>query len=166
MPRNKVGRIENGALIIPVEFDYPQQEVWDFLTTSDTLVTFYGAFTGDPASGEIELAMVEAPDQPGKVAINRCEAPDLLDVSIYDPNGAPWSLVLKFAARGEDRTELEFIQDIVGFESMAADVGAGWEFYLDRWKVAMAGGDVTEIVWEEYAPLAQQYEPEVPPKQS
>ncbi|WP_018295484.1 SRPBCC domain-containing protein [Corynebacterium lubricantis] len=166
MPQDKTGRIENGSLIIPVEFDYPQQAVWDFVTTSDTLVTFYGAFTGDPASGEVELAMVEAPDNPGKVTINRCEAPDLLDVHIYDPNGAPWSLILKFQPIDETRTRVEFIQDIVGFESMAADVGAGWEFYLERWKVAMAGGDVNEIVWEDYAPLAKQYEPEVPPVKS
>lgn len=161
MPINKVGRIENGTLVIPAHFDYPVRDVWNFVTTSETLVTFYGAFSGDPASGEVELVMVEAPDNPGKAIINRCEPEQELNVTLFDPEGAPWELILKFASDGNAATNIEFIQPMTGFESMAADVGAGWEFYLDRWKKAMAGEDVNEVEWEDYAPLAKQYEPEV-----
>ncbi|WIM68823.1 SRPBCC domain-containing protein [Corynebacterium breve] len=161
MTREKRGQISANVLSIPTIFDHPRDHVWKFVTTSETLVTFYGSFSGDPASGEVTLIMVEAPDNPGTAVINRCVAPELLDVTLSDGEGNPWSLILKLEALDDDHTRVEFIQDIAGFETMAADVGAGWEFYIDRWVAAMAGEDVEKIAWEDYAPLAQQYEPEV-----
>jgi hypothetical protein len=51
-------------------------------------------------------------------------------------------------------TSLRFVQVLApgatGVE-MAASVGPGWEYYLDRLGAALAGTDVDGIDWEAYA---------------
>lgn len=165
-PREPTGVLVDGpeglAIQIQRTLDHPPEDVWAYLTDPG-LLGWYGTYTGDPASGSVQLAMVEAPETPGQCVIEVCERPSRLEVTLTDPEGADWRLrvSLDHAASGAG-TDLVFRQPVAGFESMAGDVGPGWEYYLDRLTLALGGGDVEAVDFADYHPAQREhYTPEV-----
>lgn len=136
-------------------FDATPEQVWASFTESDRLDRWYGHWEGDPASGSVMLTMVEAPDDPAPIVIDRCEPPHALHVTI-NGGGLTWHLQLRVEPDG-DRSTLVFGQVFDGPE-MVPDIGAGWEYYLDRLVAAETGGDVDAVDFErDYYPAMAEY---------
>lgn len=152
---------EGPTIQIQRTLEHPPEDVWGYLTDPG-LLRWYGTYTGDPASGSVQLAMVEAPDQPGECAIEVCERPSRLHVTLKDPRGSEWRLRLSLDQAVEEAgTDLIFRQPVSGFEDQAGDVGPGWEYYLDRLAVALDGGDVDSVDFADYYPAQKEhYTPE------
>ncbi|MEO9248646.1 SRPBCC family protein [Citricoccus nitrophenolicus] len=136
---------------------HPPEDVWAYLTDPE-LLRWYGTYTGDPSSGSVQLAMVEAPDQPGECLIEACERPSRLEVTLTDPDGAGWFLRLSLdSADAGAGTDLMFRQPVAGAESMAPDVAPGWEYYLDRLAAALDGGDVDGVDFADFHPAQRDH---------
>jgi len=163
--REPTGYLSTGVigpeLIITRRIPFVIDAVWNQITDPALLGTWYGTYEGDPATGTVVLTTREAPEQPGDVRIQHCEAPNALAVTLESPAG-DWVLAVTLNAAGEE-TDLEFRQrlDDLGYE--AADIGPGWEYYLDRLIVALEGGDPDSLRWEDYHPvLCAHYGRELP----
>lgn len=160
-PRTPTGSVETTkagpVLHLARELQHPPTVVWDHLTDPTLLGGWYGTWTGEPSSGSVQLAMVEAPDSPGECRIRRCERGHALEVTLADPEGNAWQLDLGLAERPDGGTHLTFQQPLGGFEGMAADVGPGWEYYLDRLAASLDGRDVESVVWEAYWPHQREH---------
>lgn len=159
--RQPTGSLVDGpeglTLQIHRTLNHPPEDVWAHLA-DPSLLGWYGTYTGDPGSGVVQLAMVEAPDRPGPCVIEACQRPSRLEVTLTDPAGADWRLRLSLdRARDGVGTDLVFRQPVAGFESMAGDVGPGWEYYLDRLQVALDGGDVDTVDFAAFHPAQREH---------
>lgn len=155
--REPTGRVIEGpegpAIQITRSLPHAIEDVWDHLTHPDRLARWYGTYTGDPATGSVEVTMVEAPDQPGRCTIEACERPHRLHVVLEDPDGVAWRLRVDLdPADAGAGTALVFSQPVAGLETMAADIGPGWEYYLDRLQASLAGEDVEAVDFGAYHP--------------
>jgi uncharacterized protein YndB with AHSA1/START domain len=160
--REPTGRIIDGpegqAIQITRTLPHAVEDVWNHLADPALLASWYGTYTGDPATGSVQLAMVEAPDQPGECTIEACERPHRLHVVLQDPTGAAWRLRVSLDSAGSGAgTALVFTQPIAGFEQMAPDVGPGWEYYLDRLQAALDGGDVDAVDFADFHPHQREH---------
>lgn len=153
-PREPTGYLSTGVvgpeLIIARRIPFVIDAVWNHLSDPELLNTWYGTYEGDPATGSVVLTAQEAPDQPGDVQIQHCEAPNALAVVLQSPAG-DWALSVTLSAEG-DETDLEFRQRLDDLEHEAADLGPGWEYYIDRLIVALEGGDPDSLQWDDYHP--------------
>lgn len=159
-PHGRVDTTPDGRRLFLIRtLPHPPAQVWRYLTETDLLGRWYGTFTGDPASGEVELTMVEAPDHPGPVTIRRCdEKHHLLAVTIAGPGGIDWLLTVSLSPGPDDSTRVEFGQDLAGMNEPTADLGPGWEYYLERFAIALDGGDPETVDWAEFHPaLVEHY---------
>ncbi|QGU07367.1 hypothetical protein COCCU_07165 [Corynebacterium occultum] len=141
---------EGPELLISRDFTENIKEVWAHVVESDRLAQWYGTWAGDPITGKVWLTMIEDPDSPRECHIHQCEAPHLLAVSISDSEGE-WQIELNLSVEKEG-TRLTFRQPLRGFEMAATEVGPGWEYYLDRLRASLAGGNVEEIDFSSYYP--------------
>ena len=152
--REPTGYLSTGVvgpeIIITRRIRFVIDTVWNQIVDPGLLDTWYGTYEGDPAEGSVTLTTKEAPDHPGTVRIQHCEAPRALAVVLESPAGA-WTLSLTLSPDGEE-TDLEFQRlDDIGYA--AADLGPGWEYYLDRLIVSLEGGDVDALSWDDYHPV-------------
>ena len=126
--------------------------VWPFLTESRELGIWFANYVGDPDSGEVVLSMTaEEGDATSAVEILDCSAPEHLVVQTTDESGS-WSLELELLDGGHEPgsgTTIRFTQHELPL-AMLPDVGAGWEWYLDRLVAAIAGEPMP--VWDDYYP--------------
>ncbi|NUL45965.1 polyketide cyclase [Cellulosimicrobium funkei] len=132
----------------------PPEDVWSYLADPE-LLRWYGTYTGDPASGSVQLAMVEAPEHPGECVIEVCERPSRLHVTLTDPQGNPWRLRVSLdraVAGAGSATDLVFRQPLAGSKDESSEIGPGWEYYLDRLTAALNGGDVDAVDFADYYP--------------
>ncbi len=140
-------------LVLHRHFPVPPESVWTILTDSQECGKWLGTWTGDPASGSVEMTMVaEEGDATQTVNILQCRAPELVRVE-QGPEHQPWILEVHLAEDGHE-TELTFKQpmDAQFAVTMLADVGPGWEYYFDRLVAAVAGEDADTIKWDDYYP--------------
>ena len=163
--REPTGYLSTGPvgpeLIIAWRIPHVMDVVWNHLTDPELLDTWYGTYEGDPDSGAVTLTTHEAPDHPGEVRIQHCEAPNALSVTLASPAGE-WMLTVTLNA-ADDETDLEFRQRLDGLEHSPADLGPGWEYHLDRLVAALDGGDVNALAWDDYHPaLCDHYRCEHP----
>lgn len=127
----------------------PRADVWAALTDPRQLGRWYGTYTGDPASGRVQLTMVDDHDDAvTDVRIVRCTP---LDGFVVDIDG--W--LLEAALRSVGRvTTLEFTHRHVP-RSEAGEIGPGWQYYLDRLDAVLGGARAP--VWRDYPDLAGEY---------
>jgi uncharacterized protein YndB with AHSA1/START domain len=164
MTPQPTGRLDPGGhLVLTRTFRAPVEEVWAAVTDSARLARWYGAWSGDPATGRVEVLLtVEDLDEPEPLLIRRCDPPRHLaltlgtaadawrvDLDLQDDDGAT---VLRLTHRYPDPDEVE-------------SVGPGWEYYLDRLVAAETGGDPDAVDFARdyhpamsghYRPLAEQ----------
>ncbi|MGO2754874.1 MAG: SRPBCC domain-containing protein, partial [Brachybacterium alimentarium] len=71
----------------------PRSLIWDHLTRSDLLDTWFGTFTGDPTTGRVLVTMTAEPgeDSASEYTIHACEPAELLTVSTSSGEGG-WRL--------------------------------------------------------------------------
>ena len=126
--------------------------VWPFLTESRELGIWFANYVGDPDSGEVVLSMpAEEGDATSAVEILDCSAPEHLVVQTTDESGS-WSLELELLDGGHEPgsgTTIRFTQHELPL-AMLPDVGAGWEWYIDRLVAAIAGEPMP--AWDDYYP--------------
>jgi len=138
----------------------PAARIWEHVSRSDGLATWYGTFTGDPATGTVQVTMTAEPGEAvtAEYTIHDCEPERLLTVSSSMGEGT-WRLSLELApATPADSTQVVLRHHDVPLE-MLAYVGPGWEWYLDRLTGAVTGGPIPGMdVWDsEYMTLSQEY---------
>ncbi|MGO1225610.1 MULTISPECIES: hypothetical protein [unclassified Brachybacterium] len=151
----------------------PAARIWEHLNRSELLGTWFGTFTGDPASGSVMVAMTADPGEASasEYTIHACEPGRLLTVSSSMEEGT-WRLSLELAdadtgvgpgaddadGAGSGMTRLALRHHDVPLE-MLQYVGPGWEWYLDRLLGAVTGGTIPGMdVWDsEYMSLGEAY---------
>ena len=88
--------------------------------------------------------------------INACDPPYRLALtSTPEGEGNVWHFVLDLA-EADGTTTLTFSQSVPDAE-MAAGVGPGWEYYLDRLVVAETGHDAATVLWDDYYPAQSEH---------
>jgi len=152
-PLGQVLRDEDGMRLEFVRsYGDPVDDVWSALTESDRLARWFGTWSGDPATGSVELLMVEDEGAaPQTVAILECRPPTRLVVDLPSPDGT-WRLSVSLRADA-GRTTLVFTQRLAQPYD-ASDIGPGWHYYLDRLGAVVAGTAVPEV-WDDYYPALQ-----------
>lgn len=144
-------------LVLHRHFDASPETVWTVLTDATECGRWLGTWTGDPATGFVEMTMVaEEGDAKQTVKILECRAPEVIRVQ-QGPEEQPWTLEVRLAENG-NATELTFLQPMDPEFSigMLPDVGPGWEYYMDRLVAAVAGDDADKISWDDYYPALRE----------
>ena len=141
------------SVVFDRTFRAPIESVWAAVTESDRLERWIGTWTGDPASGSVLFRMNAEGDEvkPETFTIDACDPPHRLAVTsrVMDEDTV-WHFALELAETG-GTTTLTFSQSVPDAE-MAAGVGPGWEYYLDRLVAAETGADVAAIDFGDYHP--------------
>jgi uncharacterized protein YndB with AHSA1/START domain len=146
------------SVVFDRTFRAPIESVWAAVTESDRLERWIGTWTGDPASGAVLFRMNAEGDEvkPETFTIDDCDAPHRLALTsqVVGENSV-WHFVLELTEAG-GTTTLTFSQSVPDAE-MAAGVGPGWEFYLDRLVAAETGGDVAALDFTDYHPAQSEH---------
>jgi uncharacterized protein YndB with AHSA1/START domain len=141
------------SIVLERTFCAPIDAVWAAITESDRLARWIGTWTGDPSTGSVLFRMnAEGDDVPAEVfSIRACEPPRLLVVSSEaDGDVEAFDLMLELSENA-GTTTLTFSQALTDPE-LAASIGPGWEYYLDRLVAAEAHGDVAAVHFDDYYP--------------
>jgi uncharacterized protein YndB with AHSA1/START domain len=142
-----------GTVALRREWPDPIDDVWSALTESDRTARWIGSWT-DRQGSTVRFTLTGEADAGGKVAppvtvtIVECEPPRRLVVDIPETDERSWRVAVTLSEEGGG-TVLLFEQHVV--EGVpAADVEAGWNWYLDRLGASLHGGPVP--AWTDYAP--------------
>jgi len=148
-------------IVLTRTFRAPIQDVWAAVTEPQRLERWIGTWTGDPESGEVTFRMTaEGEDvEPETYRIEVCDPPRRLRTNslTQGPEGQEWLLDLQLS-EDDGTTTLTFAQAVTD-PAVVAEVGPGWEYYLDRLVAAQAGDEVGAIDFEaDYFPaMAEHY---------
>lgn len=157
------GRIEStpaGLRIVierEVEFDLP--EIWNTFTTPEGLAGWVGILRGTRETNDLRFSMVEQgqESEPSNLEIHRCREPQQLGLTTHGEQGT-WKLGLELS-RNDATSTIRFSHDLGPMDDPST-IGPGWEYYVQRAIVSLAGGDVDSVTWEHYYPaLAPTYTP-------
>lgn len=136
-------------------YDEPIDEVWSALTEPDRTARWFGRWSGDPASGRVELQMTAEAGAPTEtVVIVACDPPRRIEVDMAGPDGT-WRLAVELEAV-EGGTVLRFAHRL-GAPDDPASVGPGWHFYLDRLGAVLSGEPVPDAFADYHPALAAAY---------
>ncbi|MFI6270777.1 SRPBCC family protein [Micromonospora zamorensis] len=158
MTRTPAGRLFRTAtghdLVLTRTFRAPATDVWASLTESERTARWFGPWKGDAAPGRtIQVQMAYEDQQPWcDVRIDACEPERRLAVSMIDSYGT-WLLEMVLTET-DGSTELRFVQHLTSVEGIA-EVGAGWEYYLDMLVASRAGSPLPRF--DDYHPTMQPY---------
>lgn len=135
---------DSGAVVFPRRLPMSREQAWAAVTDPARTARWIGPWSGDPASGTVQLTMTaEEGDPVDGVEVVTCEAPGLLVVRT-GPGG--WLLTVRVEG-DDDEAVVSLEQDIADAQS-ASDIGPGWDFYLDRLVEAEAGRDPEALRFE------------------
>lgn len=155
-PTGKVIRDGDGMRLAYIRtYPDPIERVWRAVTDPDELAIWYGTWRGDPASGTVEFASIEAGGEFKPLEIVECERPRRVAVVLPSPYG-PWPVSLTLS-------ETDGVTTLVFEHRLAepydpASLGPGWHYYLDRLGATISGGTMPEPDdWPSYEPLGAQY---------
>jgi uncharacterized protein YndB with AHSA1/START domain len=159
-PQHPTGRREARAghdrVVFRRTFRAPIADVWAAVTQPRRLERWVGTWEGDPADGWVGFRMTaEAEDAAAeRMHIDECDPPRRLAVHSVTEYGT-WYLELDLEETA-GVTTLTFAQRISD-AGTAADVGPGWDYYLDRLVAAETGADVAAIDFTEYHEADKEY---------
>lgn len=151
-------------------FAAPLGDVWAACTEQERMQRWIGTWTGDPASGEVAFRMTaEGEDVPEEVyLVAVCEPPRRLvlrsrDAASFRADGSgprvAWQHTLELDEAG-GVTTLTFTQVVPNGPAgadMVANVGPGWDYYLDRLVTMFSGADADQIMFEPYLDRSERY---------
>lgn len=142
-------RHDPSRVVFTRTFRSPVVEVWAAVTEPEALSRWIGTWEGDPASGEVSFTMTAEGDAapPEPCRIDACDPPTLLQVTLGEQG---WTLRLELS-EAAGVTRLDLSQQLADPE-LAASVGPGWDYYLDRLVAAAGGADVAAVDWDGYYP--------------
>jgi uncharacterized protein YndB with AHSA1/START domain len=143
------------AVVLHRGFRVPVGTVWAALTESERLADWIGTYTGHGRpGGTVEFTMTGEVDAGGEVAppatvtVVECDGPRRLVVDIPGSGDTAWRIAVTLQDDA-DATLLRFEQ-LLAEGVDAADIEAGWSWYLDRLGAAVLGGPMP--AWADYAP--------------
>jgi len=157
-------------LVIERRLRAPIADVWAACTEPARMERWIGTWSGDPADGWVSFRMTaEGDDAPAEeMDVLACGPPHRFAVRGREPQPfsedgsgqtAVWEMELELT-EADGVTSLRFVQVLApgatGVE-MAASVGPGWEYYLDRLRAVLTGEDVAAVDWEAYAGGSRHY---------
>lgn len=133
-------------------FPAPPEVVWAAVSDPERLGRWIGTWSGDPASGEVDFVMTaEGEDvEPERYRIEVCTPPRRLVVSAGGEGQTAWHLEIDLG-HTDGVTTLTFAQSMDDVDA-AADIGPGWDYYLDRLVAAERGTDADAVDWDDYYP--------------
>ena len=92
----------SGAVVFPRRLPLSREEAWAAVTDPARTARWIGSWSGDPASGTVEMTMSAEEGSPAEsVAVLRCEAPDLVVVRI-GPDG--WVITVRIEGDDDEVT--------------------------------------------------------------
>lgn len=140
-------------MVLERSFHAPIEAVWAAVTESDRLARWIGTWTGDPTSGTVMFSMnAEGDDVSAEpFTITDCAPPRRLALQSHADSDSPALRLTLELAETAGLTTISFSQATDDPE-VAASMGPGWEYYLDRLVAAEDGGDVAAIEFEHYFP--------------
>ncbi|KNX38930.1 SRPBCC family protein [Luteipulveratus halotolerans] len=129
-------------------------DMWASLTESDRTARWFASWTGDGRPGQtVRITLTAEEGQPeSDLTIIACEPPHRLEVETVDEYGR-WHLEATLAESATGTT-LTFTHHLDA-SAVVAEVGPGWEYYLDRLVLSVDGGD--EPAWDDYFPAQKAY---------
>ena len=135
------GRLaESGAVVFSRRLPGSRDQAWAAITDPARTARWIGPWSGDPASGTVELTMTAEDGAPvDTVEVVRCEAPGLLVVVTGGSGPDGWRLTVR--VEGDDDEAVVFLEQEIDDAGAASDIGPGWDYYLDRLVEAEAGRD-------------------------
>ena len=156
-PGGQITRLDDGSyqlVITRIFAGATLEDVWASVTESERTARWYGPWRGEPGAGktiEVKMAYEEgAPWFP--MTIDRCDPPHTLAISSSDSYGS-WFMELSLR-----ETTTAVILDLIQHKldpGMAADVGPGWEFYLDMLVASRVGAE--QPSFGDYYPQQSEY---------
>lgn len=158
------------SLVLERSFAAGIDDVWAACTEPERMERWIGTWTGDPASGEVTFRMTaEGDDVPAEIFdVERCDPPNGFTVRSReaqpfseDGSGPSVQWIMQVdLVETDGTTTLTFIQDVhhdlLGAD-MVANVGPGWEYYLDRLAAHVSGSDVAAVDFDTYLPGGDRY---------
>ncbi|WP_069167463.1 SRPBCC family protein [Nocardia altamirensis] len=154
-PNGRLDRTDGRRdLILTRTYRAPIADVWASITESDRTARWFGPWEGEAGTGRnIKVQMVYEEGKPWSDAhIDACEPPRRLAITTKDDFGT-WHLEAVLTET-DGSTELVFTHHLEP-EAPIAQVGPGWEYYLDALGAARTGTDRPDF--EDYYPSMQQY---------
>lgn len=146
------GRLFGTDLHLTRTFKASAADVWASVTESDRTARWFGPWRGD-ADPMIQVQLTSEEGAPWTdMRVEACEPPRRLAVSSVDDHGT-WHLEL-FLTEADGVTELLFVQHLTDVTGVA-DIGPGWEFYLDALVASREGAPKPE--WDDYYPAMKAY---------
>jgi uncharacterized protein YndB with AHSA1/START domain len=137
------GRIEQRdgqhVLVQSRQLRAPIEDVWAAVSEPERLARWIGTWEGDPRSGSVQFRMLFEGEHPGEtMTIRVCEPPRRLHLTSHVGDEV-WLLDLDLS-HDDGVTTVTLTQLGVTAEQVA-DVGPGWDYYLDRLVDAETGED-------------------------
>lgn len=156
-PKTVTGRREDRGGVVYVvldrTFNAPIEQVWAAVTDPTRMERWVGTWTGDPDDGYVDFFMTAEGEGPAStMEILDCEPPQRVCVRSQVPGAEAVWIVAMDLAEADGITTLTFGQSLPD-PTQSENIGPGWEYYLDRLVLAEQGGDVAEVVWENYYPV-------------
>ncbi|WP_043993763.1 SRPBCC domain-containing protein [Leifsonia xyli] len=148
-PTGRLIRKDDGVYVVLDRiFRAPIEEVWSYFSRSPRLAQWIGEYTGTPSTGAVRFRMNQEGENAEweNVAILLCDAPHRLHVDVGRSLCALVMYVHLTEASGN--TTVTFGQRMQSLSEEEANMGVGWDFYLDR--LVAAHDDKTPPDWLEH----------------
>ncbi len=132
IPTGRVTRTDQGRdLVLTRTFPAPIEDVWASITESERTARWFASWSGDAGPGKTIRYRLEFEGddaQEDDMTIEACEPPTHLAVSTANEYGS-WRLEA-WLSEHDGTTELRFVHHLDDAAN-PAEIGPGWEFYLD-----------------------------------
>lgn len=155
VPSGRLFRAGDGTdLVLTRTFRAPAEDVWASLTEPERTARWFGPWEGEAAPGravKVRLAFEEGTPTMD-LRIEACEPPRRLALSAVDESGT-WRTEL-LLSDVDGGTELRFVQHLDTVEGVA-EIGPGWEYYLDLLVAAREGAP--PVRFDDYFPALKPY---------
>lgn len=158
-PRGDVVSDGDGARVVfHRRYPDPIEDVWSAVTEPARLERWIGTWTGTArVGGTIDFRITAEGDEAGvePVTIVACEPPRHLVLEWTLPEQPLWRVEVQLVEDdgGTALTFVHHLSDAAGF----ADIGPGWQYYLDRLGASLVGGAMPEF--DPYLELRDHYTP-------
>ena len=154
-PGGRLLRTPDGRdLVLTRTFRAGIDDVWASITEPERTARWFAGWTGDARpGGTIRYTMTfEEGSEPADMTIDACEPPHHLAVSATDAYGT-WRLEAHLA-EADGVTELTFRHHLDAGADVA-EVGPGWEYYLDNLVASRDGTPLPDF--DDYYPAQRAY---------
>lgn len=155
IPTGRLTTTDQGRdLVLTRSFRAPITDVWASITESERTARWFASWSGEAGPGKtIRYRLAFEDDAPeADMTIEACEPPRHLAVSAADEYGT-WRLEARLHET-DGTTVLTFVQHLDD-EALVAEVGPGWEYYLDRLVASRDGTPPPEF--DDYFPAQKAY---------